>query len=265
MKAISVMRNKSACAGFIMTTMACMGVITCQGSGESIKKDWYAKISYNSLQLYTSSDLVGQARLDRIVHLPTDQCIDGFSTVFSVVFTNVMKGQGGAYLIYAHPGFQDPIGADLSAFSDFAAYTAWAKTLGEKGDWKWREGHSYILICSSNPVRQRWELHSVVLRDWAEYVQDLREKRQDWHYWTEELRAKEQVLSEKLEEARVAMKLGDIPPEAYKKEFEEYRAAIQILHAEHDKKYDYADYAPGVGRYWTIDWGLLKEEVKEAE
>jgi hypothetical protein len=176
-----------------------------------------------------------------------------------------LKGQEGAYLIFAHPGSQDPTCADLSAFSDFAAYSAWANKLAEKDDWKWQKGNSYILICSSNPVRHRWELHSVVNRDWPEYVQDLREKRLEWCYWAEELRAKEQVLSEKLEEARMAMGLGDITPEKYGKEFEEYREAIKILHAEHDKKYDYMDYAPGVGRYWIIDWGLLNEEVKEAE
>jgi hypothetical protein len=82
------------------------------------------------------------------------------------------------------------------------------------------------LICSFSPVQKIWELHSVVARDWAEYVQDLRNKWQEWRYWSEQRRKERRILSDKVWEARVAMRLGDISPEEYEEAFEEYRKAL---------------------------------------
>ncbi|HRV30783.1 MAG TPA: hypothetical protein P5169_03665 [Kiritimatiellia bacterium] len=119
-----------------------------------------------------------------------------------------------------------PACGNLSAFSDHDAYSAWVKTQYEKNDWKWQVENSYILICSFSPVQKIWELHSVVARDWAEYVQDLRNKWQEWRYWSEQRRKERRILSDKVWEARVAMRLGDISPEEYEEAFEEYRKAL---------------------------------------
>jgi hypothetical protein len=111
--------------------------------------------------------------------------------------------------------FQDPDRSDLSAFTEEPTEEENAAASGS--NWKWEVGKIYILLCSYNPERNRWELHSAVAQEWPNYVEQIRIMALEHHYWRKERIAHGNALVEKMEKNREAMKLGDITPEEYEK------------------------------------------------
>jgi hypothetical protein len=243
------------CAGAILLWT---GAVICWGSGESYKKTWAYKQGYTPLQLYTSSDLVGQAYVEEINLDPSQTSQGEYHAILSVVFTNVLKGAKGNYQIYIHSCLRDPDHADLSSFSSEPTREEMVPIC--QGELKWREGDSYIMICSSNPVEGRWEMDSAITEDWAQYVRDLREKARRRQYWRDELDEQLNVLSKKMDVAREDMELGDISEEDYKKLFKGYQK--EMMPITYKLVDDSEKHAPGLGIYRDIDWGVLRQELE---
>jgi hypothetical protein len=245
--------------GFVAAMLLCMGVVACRGSGESIKKCWAQKQGYSQLQLYTSSDLVGQAYVEEINLDPSQTSQGEYHAILSVVFTNVLKGEKGNYQIYIHSCLRDPDHADLSLFSSEPTREEMVPIC--QGKLKWKEGDSCIMICSSNPIENRWEMDSAITEGWTQYVRKLREQARRRQYWRAEKKAQRRALSKKMDIAREDMELGDITQEEYEKRYMEYQNQMRPYSSELTD--DYIKHAEGVGMYWAIDWGFLEEELEE--
>jgi len=251
----------------VLVVVACLCTSFCWGwEGNPLKlkrMHWDWKIGYTPLQLYTSSDLVGQARLDALEKLPEEEWIDGFSVRLSVVFTNVLKGNMGSYDILATPGSQDPDQADLSSFQDFQSYSEWAKNIGITNDWKWKVGESYILICATNFFSKRMELHSVVNQPWPEYIRELRKETRRYRDRCEEKATRLDELGKRRRMSREDMKLGDISKEEYERLSEGYRKEYRAISDEYDDKDPLVQWPDGrYGMYEQIDWGFLKKDLE---
>ena len=245
-----------------------MGTAVCRGwEGNPIelkRMPWFGKRGFTPLQLYTSSDLVGQGRLEafRIISAG-DNKEKGFA-VLSMAFTNVLKGVEGRCDVYVNDFFKDPERSDLTTGSDEVPEFETENIL--KDDWKWKVGKSYILICVSNPAMSRWELHSVVLQEWPDYVRILREKVREYGRWKAEKAARERVISLELSDYHDSMRLGDISSAEYEKHFDEYRKMREAIDQEY-QRYPIPCFPDGAdGRFGgPIDWGRLKGEFGGAQ
>lgn len=253
---------------YILALLVLAGTSICHGwEGDPIKlkrMPWYMKRGFTPLQIFTSSDLVGQGRLDAFRLIPEVGRENEFQAIATISFTNVLKGEAGPCDVYVSIAQKVPEYADISSLP--WDLTEEEKDRALKSDWKWQEGKSYTLVCVSNPAMNRWELHSVVTQKWPDYVRILQEKIREYARWNEEKEARERGLSIKLSEHHDSMRLGDISSEEYEQHFDEYRVNRKAIDQEYQHHLvpcfpDGAD-----GRFGgPIDWGRLKGEFGGAQ
>ncbi len=241
-----------------LITSSCMGW---EGDPLKLKRlPWFWKTGYSPLQLYTSSDLVGQARLDSFEILSEDPQNNSDAFILSLVFTNVLKGEKGCYQVYGPREFQDPSILDLSIFSETPTKEALSRLNGAR--WNWVPGESYILICATNYFAKRMELHSVVTQEWSQYVQVLREGAKRYRQQCEEENIRLAAVSKRWDKSREDMELGDISSEEYEKLSDGYRKEYGSISDEYDENpmITYPDGREGI--YEQIDWGFLSKEME---
>ena len=241
-----------------LSTSTCMGW---EGDPLKLKRlPWFWKTGYTPLQLYTSSDLVGQAQLDAIEKVPEEQQAEDYSFVFTLAFTNVLKGKAGRYQVYGFREFQDPSLLDLSTFSETPTKEEVSRLSGAR--WNWMPGKSYNLICATNYYAKRMELHSVVTQEWSQYVQVLREGAKRYRQHREEENTRRAAVSKRWDKSREDMELGDISSEEYERLSDGYRKENRAISDEYDENsmITYPDGREGI--YEQIDWGFLSQEIE---
>ena len=170
----------------------------------SSQMSFIVKGGYTDWQRYRDRgvDLVGVAKLIRFDPAKTNS--EGVEATF--LFTNVMKGLSGEYVLTIPYEMRDPMNMPY----DLAK---WSKD-GVSSSWKWKESDSYGCLCLTNFNHGIHRVEWVIPLDrWNAFQANVRKERSEFEVFVKEKKMKLMALDKRREDV---LRRNDIEDEERK-------------------------------------------------
>ncbi len=241
----------------LLALMCVFTVLSAYGNSPP-QRMWWHKISFNAYALYRSSDLIGEGQITAVEELPPRSFPVG-GLKFTVVFTNMIKGDSGKYEVimpedlrwtrgyasmptywpaYIHELIRYPMGglemtvvftntiegipaSSLPYTNTTILYPPVAPMIDTNGVFCGKLGQSYALVCASNLNARILELHAVLPPGvWATFSDQIAEGKRKHEKWVKSKEARQHEIKILRLKLKDALELGDLTQEEYDRQSE---------------------------------------------